>query len=136
MKLTVFFDEPYWVGVVEVESGGKVMAGKHTFGAEPSLQQVWEFVLQELPALVERLSVGVTANKAPRKAVNPKRLARLATRETRSRGVSSASQEAMRLELEKRKQERSRLGKEQREALAARKREIAVRKAKAKHRGR
>ncbi|MDR0267109.1 YjdF family protein [Paenibacillus sp.] len=136
MKLTVFFDDPYWVGVVEVESEGKVMAGKHTFGAEPSLQQVWEFVQRELPTLVERLSIGVTANKAQRRAVNPKRMARLAARESRARGVNSASQEAMRLELEKRKKERPRLSKEQREALAVRKREIAVQKAKAKHRGR
>ncbi|WP_160045323.1 YjdF family protein [Paenibacillus sp. USDA918EY] len=136
MKLTVFFEEPYWVGIVETEKDGKLFAGRHIFGAEPSLPEVWQFVLHRLPALADRLSCGVDTAKSPLKTVSPKRLARLAAKESRARGVSTASQEAIRQEIELRKRERTRLGKEQREAAAERKREIAVRKAKAKHRGR
>jgi len=136
MKLTVFFEEPYWVGIVEVEKDGKLLAGRHIFGAEPSLPEVWEFVLHGLPSMVDRLSCGVEIAKAPLRPANPKRLARLAAKESRARGVGTASQEAIRLEFEQRKQERTRLTKERREAQAKRKRELAVQKAKAKHRGR
>lgn len=135
VKLTVFFEDPYWVGVVEVQGADGLKAGRHVFGAEPSLQEVWEYVMNDLPALVERLSCSVPAARLPVKSVNPKRLARQAARESRSRGVSTQSQEALRLELEKSKKQRACRSKEQREALAAYKREIAVRKAKAKHRG-
>lgn len=135
MKLTVFFEDPYWVGVVEVQEADGLKAGRHVFGAEPSLQEVWEYVMNDLPALVERLSCSVPAARLPVKSVNPKRLARQAAKESCSRGVSTQSQEALRLELEKSKKQRACRSREQREALAAYKREIAVRKAKAKHRG-
>ena len=34
-KLTVFFEEPFWVGVFERIENGKLSAAKVTFGAEP-----------------------------------------------------------------------------------------------------
>ncbi|KHF37661.1 hypothetical protein CM49_00181 [Paenibacillus sp. P1XP2] len=136
MKLTVFFEEPYWVGIVEVEKDGKLLAGRHILGGEPSLPEVWEFVLHGLSSVADRLSCGVDIAEATQPKANPKRLARLAARESRGRGVSSASQEAIKQELDLRKREKTRLSKELREAQAKRKREIAVQKAKAKHRGR
>ncbi len=33
-KLTVYFDEPFWVGVFERYEDGKLSAAKVTFGAE------------------------------------------------------------------------------------------------------
>ena len=34
-KLTVFFEDPFWAGVFERISEGKLFAYKVTFGAEP-----------------------------------------------------------------------------------------------------
>lgn len=34
-KLTVFFEEPFWVGVFERIENGKLSVSKVTFGAEP-----------------------------------------------------------------------------------------------------
>ena len=34
-KLTVFFEDPFWVGVFERVSCGKLSAAKVTFGGEP-----------------------------------------------------------------------------------------------------
>ena len=42
IKLTVFFDDPFWVGVFERTDGGKLSVCKVTFGAEPKDYEVWE----------------------------------------------------------------------------------------------
>ena len=34
-KLTVYFDDPFWVGVFEHTESGKLSVSKVTFGAEP-----------------------------------------------------------------------------------------------------
>ena len=36
--LTVFFDDPFWVGVFERIEDGKLFVCKVTFGAEPKMQ--------------------------------------------------------------------------------------------------
>ena len=35
VKLTVFFEEPFWIGVFERIEDGKLSVAKVTFGAEP-----------------------------------------------------------------------------------------------------
>ena len=45
-KLTVFFEEPFWVGVFEHVSDGKVSVCRVTFGAEPKDYEVYDFVLK------------------------------------------------------------------------------------------
>ncbi|MBY9077709.1 YjdF family protein [Paenibacillus sp. HN-1] len=135
MKLTVFYEAPFWVGIVELEEDGRIRAGRHIFGAEPSSQEIWEFVLSGLERVMDGLSCEVQAERRPL-AGNPKRRAREAARESRGKGAGSASHEAVRLELEKHKRESSRQSRECREALAEHKRELARQKAKNRHRGR
>lgn len=50
-KLTVFFEKPFWVGVFERVSNGKLSICKVTFGAEPKDYEVWEFVLKHYDKL-------------------------------------------------------------------------------------
>ena len=45
-NLTVFFDNPFWVGVFERVDDGKLSVCKVTFGAEPKDYDVWDFVLR------------------------------------------------------------------------------------------
>lgn len=45
-SLTVFFENPFWVGVFERVSNGKLSVCKVTFGAEPKDYEVWAFVLK------------------------------------------------------------------------------------------
>ena len=49
--LTVFFDEPFWVGVFERSEKGKLSAAKVTFGAEPNEQEIYEFILKNYTRL-------------------------------------------------------------------------------------
>jgi hypothetical protein len=45
-KLTVYFDDPFWVGVFERIEDEKLSVCKITFGAEPKDYEILEFVLK------------------------------------------------------------------------------------------
>lgn len=126
---TVYFDAPYWVGVLEEERDGYLFAARYIFGAEPSDQEIYDFVLHEYLALRNRISTGVRIEEAISKRVlNPKRMQREVRRAIQEEGVSSKAHEAMRLQREVNKQERQ-------QSAKAYKRAVAQHKAKAKHRG-
>ena len=44
VRLTVYFEDPFWVGVFERIENGKLSAAKVTFGAEPKDYEVQEFI--------------------------------------------------------------------------------------------
>jgi Protein of unknown function (DUF2992). len=136
MKLTVFHDGQYWVGVLEEQCQGKLRAAKYIFGSEPKDEEILQFVCKDMMRIVGGLSQEVAVKHSEAKRISPKRLARRAAEEMRNKGVSSYAQEAIRLELEKRKRERRTLTKQQLLAKLEHKRELKIRKAKEKHRGR
>lgn len=45
-KLTVFFEEPFWVGVFERVSDGKLSVCKVRFRVEPKDYEIYDFVLK------------------------------------------------------------------------------------------
>ena len=71
--LTVFFEEPFWVGIFERVENGKLSVSKVTFGTEPKDYEIWEFVLKEYDRLQFSPSVEVTAKELTK---NPKKLQR------------------------------------------------------------
>ena len=75
VKLTVFFEGPFWVGVFERVSEGKLTVCKVTFGAEPKDGEVWEFILKNYHRLSFSPAVGAPAKRA---AGSPKRRQRSA----------------------------------------------------------
>ncbi|CCI71796.1 putative protein yjdF [Paenibacillus polymyxa M1] len=135
MKLTIYHDGQYWVGVVEEQDQGKLKAARYIFGTEPKDEEILHFIREEMCELVSRLSQEVAVKGSETKKVNPKRLARQAAYELRRKGVSSNAQEALKLEYEKRKLEKRTYSKQQRESMKARIRELKEKKAKEKHRG-
>ncbi|CAJ1004441.1 MULTISPECIES: YjdF family protein [Bacillales] len=136
MKLTVFHDGQFWVGVVEEVVNGKLRAGRYLFGSEPKDQEVLEFVNTKLLEFMSGLSEHLSVEKRQPRKINPKRLARQAAREMKANGVSTYAQAALQLEYEKRKKEKQILSKARREELKEYKRELKRKKAKEKHRGR
>ena len=50
-KLTVFFEEPFWVGVFERYEDGKLSVTKVTFGAESKDYDVYQFILEHYYSL-------------------------------------------------------------------------------------
>lgn len=135
MKLTVFYDQQFWVGVVEETVDSAIQAARFIFGAEPKDAEILWFVNHRMMSLILAAKL-VQLNKRPHvKAVNPKRLARQAAAEMGRKGGSSASQEAIKADMASRKKERQVMCKDSNEQFRKHKREIAALKAKAKHRG-
>lgn len=136
MKLTVFFEGPFWIGVVENTEHGRLKACRHVFGSEPKDIEVLKFVDSLMMPLIERVTQGSEDAQEPLRRINPKRLARRAAMEMKQHGISTQSQEALRLDYESRKKERVCRSREEREALQEKKRSIRIHKRKEKHRGR
>lgn len=132
-KLTVFFEEPFWVGVFERISDGKLSVCKVTFGAEPKDYDVYDFIQKNYYKLKFGPAVDVIVKKV---ASNPKRLQRNAKNQVQSVGIGTKSQQALQLQREEMKTERKKISKEQKEAEQKRMFELKQQKRKEKHRGR
>lgn len=89
-KLTVYFANPFWVGVFERIENGKLSACKVTFGAEPKDCEVWEFILRNYDRLKFSPSVDVVVKK---EATNPKRIQREAGKQASSVGIGTKSKQ-------------------------------------------
>jgi hypothetical protein len=74
ITLTVFFENPYWVGLFTISEDGKSRYCKVTFGKEPSDTELYEFCLKNLAHLEFSDSYQTGIEKA--KAKNPKRIQR------------------------------------------------------------
>lgn len=70
LTLTVFFDDPFWVGVFERADGGRLSVCRVVFGAEPRDAEVLALVLRRWQRL--SFSEAVPAAAKPR-CRNPKR---------------------------------------------------------------
>ncbi|MCR5237984.1 MAG: YjdF family protein [Lachnospiraceae bacterium] len=131
-RLTVFFEDPFWVGVFERIENRKLSVAKVTFGAEPKEYDVFEYInrnyyhLQFSPAVE-------TVIKDTKK--NPKRAQRDAKKQTLETGIGTKSQQALKLQQEQNKQERKVRSREQREAENQRLFELKQIKKREKHKG-
>lgn len=131
-KLTVYFDDPFWVGVFERVEDGKLSVCKVTFGTEPKDYEVWEFVLKHY----YKLEFGPAVETVTRRmADNPKRRLRNARKQTERSGIGTKSQQALKMQLEQNKQERKVRSREQKLAEEERLFELKQQKKKEKHRG-
>lgn len=132
-KLTVFFEEPFWVGVFERISEGKLSVCKVTFGAEPKDYEVYNFILRMYNQL--RFSPAVTV-EVKDAGCNPKRIQRKVRKQMQITGIGTRSQQALKLQHERMKTHKKFISREQREAEKQWKFELKQQKKKEKHRGR
>ena len=131
-KLTIYFEDPFWVGVFERIENRKLSVAKVTFGVEPKDYDVLEFINRNYYHL--KFSPAVeTVIKDTKK--NPKRAQRDAKKQTLETGVGTKSQQALKLQQEQNKQERKVRSREQRDAESQRLFELKQMKKKEKHRG-
>ncbi|NBH35506.1 DUF2992 family protein [Clostridiaceae bacterium] len=132
-KLTVFFEEPFWVGVFERVSDGKLSVCKVTFGAEPKDYEIYDFVLKNYYRLRFSPAVATNVKEAGR---NPKRVQREVRKQVQNTGIGTKSQQVLKLQQEQLKTEREIVSREQRETEKQRRFELKQQKRKEKHRGR
>ena len=131
-KLTVYFAEPFWVGVFERICDGKLSVAKVTFGAEPKDCEVQEYIQKWYFSLKFSPVVETVVKDIKR---NPKRMQREAKKQTLEIGIGTKSQQALKLQQEQNKQERKEKDRKKKEAEERRMFELKQRKKREKHKG-
>ena len=131
-KLTVYFDEPFWVGVFERIEDDKLSAVKVTFGTEPKDYEVYEFILKHYDSLQFSPAVATVVKEVKR---NPKRMQRDVKKQLQDTGIGTKSQQALKLQQEQNKQSRKVKSREQKLSEAERLFELKQQKKKDRHRG-
>ena len=131
-KLTVYFEEPFWIGVFERIEDGKLSVAKVTFGAEPKDYEVQEYIQKHYASLKFSPAVDAVVKDIKR---NPKRMQREARRQMQETGIGTKSQQALKLQQEQNKQERKVRSREKKEADELRMFELKQQKKREKHRG-
>lgn len=112
-KLTVYFEEPFWVGVFERIEDGKLSVAKVTFGAEPKDYEVQEYIPKYYFSLKFSPAVETVVKDIKR---NPKRMQREAKKQTMETGIGTKSQQALKLQQEQNNQERKERSRKKKEA--------------------
>ena len=131
-SLTVFFEDPFWVGVFERIEDGKLSVCKVTFGAEPKDYEVLDYILHHYYELVFSPAIETEIRQA---ADNPKRRNRNARKQLENTGIGTKSQQALKRQREEMKTERRQISREEREAEAQRRFVMKQEKKKEKRRG-
>ena len=131
-KLTIYFEEPFWVGVFEELDGDKLSVCRTVFGAEPTDAEIYDFILKHYYHL--RFSAPVKT-EIKQKADNPKRRQRNLRKQLENTGIGTKSQQALQKQYEENKAQRKIKTRELREAEKQRQFELKQHKRKEKHRG-
>ena len=132
-RLSVFFEEPFWIGVFERISEGRLSVCKVTFGAEPKDYEVYAFLLQNWRRL--RFSPPVREEKHTPKPDNPKRRQRAARRTVKQASVGTKAQQALAAQREQSQQARRVRTREEKEREAEERYEKHRQKRREKHKG-
>ena len=133
-SLTVTFEAPFWIGLYERESDGAYEVCKITFGAEPKDYDVYAFLLQNWTHL--RFSPSIPAGtEIAEKRPSPKRVQRQIRKQLENAAPGTQAQQALRLQRERAKAQRTAASRERRQEEAAQQYARRREKHKEKHRG-
>ena len=132
-KLTVMFQDPFWIALYERECDGCYEVSKITFGAEPKDYEVYEYMLRFWHTL--SFSPPTEAHISENKRISPKRMQRKINEQLSDTGVGTKAQQAMKLMQEQNKLERKAVSKQQREEDKRRRLLLHQTKQKEKHKG-
>jgi hypothetical protein len=134
VKLTVFFEEPFWVGVYERQCGVLLEVAKVTFGAEPKDYEVYDTFLKNWFSL--RFSPPVTGKVGMEQKLNPKRMQRAIHAQLLQSGVGTKAQQALKLQHEETVAQQKATSRTRAEEAMQLKFEQCQQKKKEKHKGR
>ena len=130
--LTVYHDGQFWVGLAEHVEDGRYGVARIVFGAEPSDEEILQFVVDKW----EKLSFfGGEPTEASKPARNPKRRAREAAKALRQQAMSTRAQQALANQREAMKRESAHARSRRRAKEADARFEQRKLKHKQKHRG-
>jgi len=79
IKLTILFENPFWVGVFENDCENRYSTARFVFGAEPKDEDVYRLVMSSFQNIAFSAPSIKTKNKKGK--INPKRMIRMIRRE-------------------------------------------------------
>ena len=132
-RLTILFDDPFWIGLYEREDDTEYSVCRIVFGAEPRDQEVYAYLLEHWRTLRFSPPRPGTEHLPPPKS--PKRRQREARRMTQAAGIGTKAQQALSEQREAMKQSASRLRRQRHSDKKQERFELRVKKRKQKHRG-
>lgn len=132
-SLTVFFSEPFWVGIYERYDGKRYQVSKIIFGAEPKDYEVYEFMLGNWDKL--KFASSTEECCITERKINPKRIQREIKRQLKMPYCGTKSQQALQLQHEQNKLERKTRLSSERDAEKERQFAIRQDKKREKHKG-
>ena len=130
--LTVFHDGQFWVGLAEHVEDGRYGVARIVFGAEPSDEEILQFVRSKWARLA---FFGDDPAEASKPAKNPKRRAREASKALKRPSMGTKAQQALASQRETMKRESVRARSQRRTDEAEARFEQQKLKRKQKHRG-
>ena len=133
VKMTVYFEEPFWIAVIERNEEQRLSVAKVTFGTEPKDYVVYEYIVNHFYHL--RFGKEVEAEVKDYKK-NPKRMQRDVKKQLENKGIGTKSQQALKLQHEQNKMERKSKSREQKLEKMERLFSMKQQKKKEKHKGR
>jgi len=132
-KLTVYFDDPFWVGVFERTDEAGYAVARVVFGAEPSPVVLYAWVLQHYAHLP--FSQPQAVEKPDERPLSFKRKQRQARQAAEQSGTGTWAQRALQAERERNKQVRQVETRAEREAQEAERFALRQERRKEKHKG-
>ena len=133
-QLSVFFEDPFWIGIYERVEGDQIEACKIIFGSEPKDYEVYSFLDENWRNF--RFSPPVPGDGLDERRINPKRMQREISRHLQTPGVGTKAQQALKALQEANKAERKAHSKLEKETEKDRQFELRQQKKKEKHKGR
>ncbi len=133
-KLTIFFDDPFWVGVYERMENELLEVSRIVFGEEPKDYEVYYYFLDNWSKL--RFSPPVSQYVKEECRINPKRMQRAINRQLSQTGIGTKAQQALKLQHEQSVMQRKEYNKQKLEEEKLFKYKLKQQKKKEKHRGR
>ena len=130
--LTVYHDGRFWVGLAERVEDGRYGVARIVFGAEPSDEEILQFVTSKWAKLA---FFGDDPSEASEPATNPQRRAREASRALKQPAMGTKAQQALARQRETMKRESIRARSRRRADETEARFEQRKLKRKQKHRG-
>lgn len=135
IELTLFFEEPFWVGIFKKNDQKRCKISKFTFGSEPKDYEVYDFVLKNFYNLRFSNADILKEKVIGSRKISPKRLQREINKEMKNTGSVTKSQAVIKIQYEKNKIAGKKISKEKRCSEEERKFEIRKMKKVMKHKG-
>ena len=130
--LTVYHDGQFWVGLAEHVEGGRYGVARIVFGAEPSNEEILQFVVNKWAKLS---FFGDDSTETNKPAKNPKRRAREAAKTLKQPAMGTRAQQALANQRETMKRESAHVRSQRRAEEADARFERRKLRRKQKHRG-